>query len=1046
MRVLKSAICLVMLGAGITAVPPQLAGAAAPAAAADKSLIQQIKDGADGTVTTTTETATGKVGFITTRGADADLLPGRSADSAASAAAKADAFLDRYARAFGARPGELVRQQVSADKLGWTVDYVQRYRGVPVFAAMLRAHVDRDGNLTAVNGYAAPNLDLSVSPRLSPAAVGRAAVAAVKADPPGHDGDADVSGIKAVQTDLVVYRHGVPRGDRGKAVLAYVVEVSNRANVRDMVFLDANTGKLVNRYSLVHDALDRELYEISPATTPVWAEGDAFPGTLNQGQQDLVEGTGESYWLFMNSFGRDSYDGAGATMKTVNNDPNIDCPNANWNGVTTNYCDGVTSDDVVAHEWGHAYTEHTWDGIYQWQPGALNESYSDIWGETVDLINGRQDADEGNIDTPRTVGQCSTHSPATPVVVINSPAEIAKDCEAGAAQFGAQLDGTGITGNVVLGIDTGGASTTDACEPLTNGAEVDGNIALVDRGTCAFTIKVKNAQDAGAVAVLVADNVEAPPSPMSGTDATITIPSVRIRLSDGNLIKSELSPGPVNVTMKDAAGTRQDSYRWLMGEDSTAFGGAIRDMWHPNCYGDPGKVSDAQYYCATDDGGGVHSNSGVPNHGYSLLVDGGTFNGQTVAGIGLTKAAHIYWRAQSVYQTPTTDFVDHANALETSCTDLVGDVVNGLSTAGSPEDTDAPAPLPDETIEAADCAEVTKMIAAVELRMEPTQCNFQPLLKPGGPSLCGTGFSTNTVFKEDFEDGLAGWGTDVQYANPGNNSLPWVADSTAPGGHAGGTARGVGTGEGDCSGGVTDYSSRDSITSPVVAMPATLTTPMLTFEHYVATEAGYDGGNVKISINGGAFTLIPTAAYVFNQPNATMAAAPGNTSPLAGQPGFTGTDGGSVTSTWGTSFVDLAAAGVKGGDQVRFRFDYGRDGCGGLDGWYVDNVTVSNCVAPPAGKVDSTTKLRIRPKHLEFKEDFKAKIRVKAEGGVVPTGKVKLLANGERIGKGTLNAKGRLVLIIKRNLPPGLYKMVAKYLGSATVKKSSDKVMVTITP
>ena len=60
-----------------------------------------------------------------------------------------------------------------------------------------------------------------------------------------------------------------------------------------------------------------------------------------------------------------------------------------------------------------------------------------------------------------------------------------------------------------------------------------------------------------------------------------------------------------------------------------AFGGAIRDMWNPTCYGDPGKVSDAEYYCRTDDSGGVHSNSGVVNHGYALLVDGGTYNGVT---------------------------------------------------------------------------------------------------------------------------------------------------------------------------------------------------------------------------------------------------------------------------------------------------------------------------------------------------------------------------------------------------------------------------------
>ena len=91
----------------------------------------------------------------------------------------------------------------------------------------------------------------------------------------------------------------------------------------------------------------------------MWNEGDPFPGTLNQDQQNLVNGTGESYWFFKNAFGRDSYDGDGANETTVNNDPTIACPNANWNGVTTNYCDGVTSDDVVAHEWGHAYTEYT---------------------------------------------------------------------------------------------------------------------------------------------------------------------------------------------------------------------------------------------------------------------------------------------------------------------------------------------------------------------------------------------------------------------------------------------------------------------------------------------------------------------------------------------------------------------------------------------------------------------------------------------------------------------------------------------------------------
>ncbi len=138
-----------------------------------------------------------------------------------------------------------------------------------------------------------------------------------------------------------------------------------------------------------------------------------------------------------------------------------------------------------------------------------------------------------------------------------------------------------------------------------------------------------------------------------------------------------------------------------MGEDSTAFGGAIRDMWTPTCLGDPGKVTDAEYHCATSDGGGVHSNSGVPNHGYALLVDGGTYNGQTITAIGLTKAAHLYWRAQSVYQTPTTDFEDHADALEASCTDLIGQPLKDLGTSSTPTGPSG------QSITAADCASVT---------------------------------------------------------------------------------------------------------------------------------------------------------------------------------------------------------------------------------------------------------------------------------------------------------------------------------------------------
>ena len=122
----------------------------------------------------------------------------------------------------------------------------------------------------------------------------------------------------------------------------------------------------------------------------------------------------------------------------------------------------------------------------------------------------------------------------------------------------------------------------------------------------------------------------------------------------------------------------------------------------------------------------------------------------------------------------------------------------------------------------------------------------------------------------------------------------------------------------------------------------------MAFEHYVSTETGYDGGNVKISINGGAYAVIPASAYIFNKPT-KLTDASTNTNPLAGQEGFTGTDGGEIGGSWGTSQVDLTKAGVASGDKVTFRFDIGRDGCGGLEGWAVDNIEVVTCVlAAPA--------------------------------------------------------------------------------------------------
>ncbi len=647
--------------------------------------------------------------------------------------AKATSYLERFGAAFGAQPDQLEQTSVSKDAYGSTVTYTQQYQGIDVFGAELRAHLDSSGQLTSVNGFAAPDLSLDVTPRLSESEAASRAVDIVQGTVEG------ATDLDSASTELVIYRMGSTRGETGAAVLTWVVEVTNAADVREKVFLDARTGKVVNRFSMMAHALDRKLLEgsIDDKGTPtpdddtvrltqVWAEGQPT-GSLNPPSSTSMTAQARPTGCSRTPSTDDSYDGAGATMITINNDPREDCPNASWNGLTTNYCNGVTSDDTVAHEWAHAYTEYTSDLVYQWQSGAMNEAYSDIWGETVDQLNDRYNEQPQG---PRTT-LCSKFTRGAVSFTINTPASIAGPCNAAPASFGPVFDATGKTSDVVVGQDsaTDGTSATDGCTAFTNASALSGKFVYVDRGACAFVDKADNALAAGAIGIVVGNNdaAEAPFSMSGDTD----IYGVMIGKADGQRIKSAV--GPVNVTVKAAdAGARDDSYRWLSGEGDPAFGGAIRDMWKPTCYGDPGKVSDAEYKCSTDDGGGVHSNSGVVNHAWALLVDGGTYNNVSVPAVGLDQSAAIFWRTQTEYLSPIADFRDLAAGLEASCTDLVGQPIRKLTLVPNA------APTAADPVSAADCAAVGSVIDAVELNLNPAQkCGFKPLLAKNTPKLCG---------------------------------------------------------------------------------------------------------------------------------------------------------------------------------------------------------------------------------------------------------------------------------------------------------------------
>lgn len=122
------------------------------------------------------------------------------------------------------------------------------------------------------------------------------------------------------------------------------------------------------------------------------------------------------------------------------------------------------------------------------------------------------------------------------------PSPVAGEYNYGTAAFGAPVTLSNFNGTVVVGIDpavTGSPSATDGCSPFTNAADVAGKIAIVDRGTCGFVVKAANAQAAGAIGLIVANNAAGnPPPALGGSDPNVTIPTISVTQPDGALIKA----------------------------------------------------------------------------------------------------------------------------------------------------------------------------------------------------------------------------------------------------------------------------------------------------------------------------------------------------------------------------------------------------------------------------------------------------------------------------------------------------------------------------
>jgi Zn-dependent metalloprotease len=145
--------------------------------------------------------------------------------------------------------------------------------------------------------------------------------------------------------------------------------------------------------------------------------GEGDPNSTDVAVNEAYDGAGSTYDLYFDEYGRNSIDGRGMRIdSTVHYGVAYD--NAFWDGAQMVYGDGdgelferfTISVDVIGHELTHGVTDSEAALEYHDQPGALNESFSDVFGSLVKQRQGKQTAAEadwiigGGLFTPKVRG------------------------------------------------------------------------------------------------------------------------------------------------------------------------------------------------------------------------------------------------------------------------------------------------------------------------------------------------------------------------------------------------------------------------------------------------------------------------------------------------------------------------------------------------------------------------------------------------------------------------------------------------------------------
>jgi hypothetical protein len=258
---------------------------------------------------------------------------------------------------------------------------------------------------------------------------------------------------------------------------------------------------------------------------------------------------------------------AGIDLEPTSNDINAQF-SSNFNfylGLNNNH--GAFPDlvTVLLHEFGHGLNFQT---FYNRSNGAPFQGHTDIYARYLfdrttgltwpNMTNSQVAA--SSISFGNLVWSGDTVTEAVPQVLVLgnpqvdvlSPPAIARGYQFGTAAFGPPIGNPDVTDPVVAAVDAAdaaGPATTDGCGAFTNAPAIAGNIALIERGSCGFALKARNATNAGASAVMIYNNeanAGAAPPGMADDGVNgqfVTIPAVSLTRADGLAIVGQLGTG-----------------------------------------------------------------------------------------------------------------------------------------------------------------------------------------------------------------------------------------------------------------------------------------------------------------------------------------------------------------------------------------------------------------------------------------------------------------------------------------------------------------------